>query len=1056
MATWVGTGVRIGLPRGWTVVPRPPGLVGVADPPRIDGLELVDDLDLVGVGDAELDVTPIGGVGEEQLRVVLVEQDGLLSWHLPDPRATEPAVAVPIRQGAGPAGLTASGAMAKVRAMAYRFVARAVVGLAVRSVVAVLEARRAEGPVVLADPNPANWTPSADLAALRGLHPARALLLVHGTFSSTRGSFAGLSTRIARMKARYDVVLGFDHPTLGRSPDENAAKLADTLLGWGEVPGKLDVVGYSRGGLVARALLHRGLPPAWLAAVDRVGFLATPNRGTRLASPSRWVGLVDHTTNLAAAVLAMAKLNPAVAAQAAAIDAVMAGVGVLLRALATSLLSPSDVPGLASMDPDGGWLDRLADAPLAHARYFGIAANHEPKGRLRGLADGAVDLFMGGDNDLVVPVAGVRPENLDDARMPVDLAADRSLHHLSLVAGRADALLTALDVPDPARGGVGLAVATQADDAGASAAVEAARSVLVRFPRELPDDEAERLLAIEAGWPGTLDAVRLGLAARPEAGAPPDRFSAPAEARTLAKTVRDRFAYDTPAAGPELAGDLVRALLTPGPARVTGSARALSSASDPTGARLLGTFGLGDRWTAPPPPPAGLAAETLYWCGAGRTLRGVIGDLVEDRRALANMGSGAFQTVAGAFSTGTHGSGIGLGAVHTLIGAIAVATFHQGAPVVRFLQRADAPVCDPARFPGWAAGWAAAQGLSEVPTLVTDTDRFVAHVLGLGCLGVILGVAIRTLPEYQLAEQRSSTTWNVRKHGLLDEVSRSRHYELLLSPWPDGQGDHRCLEIRRKDTALTEPEGGRPIGMKLASEGVARGIVGLLMEAAIKDPLDALPKRADTSIEETLVPHYVDRWDQVLRLNLNVASLTGEYGVAASGAVAAIEALLGLCRERIAAARDYLQAHPGDVDGMWRNHPVPAGPIAVRFVQRDDVPLSPMFGRDAAMLEFHHPGSWELDARLVAPPSRDEDRRMARYRAYDAGRRRLLADAESLLIRDHDARPHWGLYNTLDQARARAAFPGFDAWMAVYDEVNAEGRFNGRITRALGIDRGGA
>lgn len=268
----------------------------------------------------------------------------------------------------------------------------------------------------------------------------------HGTFSSTRGSFTGLSRHFARLRTRYDHVIGFDHPTLGASPDENAAKLAEALRGWGEVPQALDVVGYSRGGLVARALVHRVLPAPWRSAVDRVGFVATPNRGTPLASPARWLALLDHTTNLAAAVLALAKFTPA-APQVAAIDEVMTGVGVLLRALATTVLSPADVPGLASMDPDGAWLEGLDDTPLPTARYFGLATDHTPKGALRKLADRGVDGFMGVRNDLVVPTDGVRPENLDATRMPVDLAS-RDLHHLTLVAGAAPALLTALDVPE--------------------------------------------------------------------------------------------------------------------------------------------------------------------------------------------------------------------------------------------------------------------------------------------------------------------------------------------------------------------------------------------------------------------------------------------------------------------------------------------------------------------------------------------------------------------------------------------------------------------------------
>jgi hypothetical protein len=63
----------------------------------------------------------------------------------------------------------------------------------------------------------------------------RVLLFVHGTFSSTRGSFGDLlaQTRgrdfLDRARSRYGLVLGFDHKTLALSTADNAGDLADAL-----------------------------------------------------------------------------------------------------------------------------------------------------------------------------------------------------------------------------------------------------------------------------------------------------------------------------------------------------------------------------------------------------------------------------------------------------------------------------------------------------------------------------------------------------------------------------------------------------------------------------------------------------------------------------------------------------------------------------------------------------------------------------------------------------------------------------------------------------------
>ncbi len=183
------------------------------------------------------------------------------------------------------------------------------------------------------------------------------------------------------------------------------------------------------------------------------------------------------------------------------------------------------------------------------------------------------------------------------------------------------------------------------------------------------------------------------------------------------------------------------------------------------------------------------------------------------------------------------------------------------------------------------------------------------------------------------------------------------------------------------------------------------------------------------------------------------STLTGEYSVDRTVAVPAIDALLKLLRERAATAKAWLDAHPKDVEGMWRRHPVPMGPIAVRWVQGDDAYLSAQSGRDCVTIEVHFPGSGSLDARLL--DSRiGEGRRMRRYRAYDTGRKRLLADIEDLLCAQFDARPHWGLYQAQSGAGLLARYPGAGAWLAHYRKRNATGRFDGPLTDRLGISMG--
>lgn len=99
---------------------------------------------------------------------------------------------------------------------------------------------------------------------------ARTLILLHGTASSTRGSFSKLwlrqPTQWKRLRERFgERIYALDHCTLTKSPIENALNLARVLPRKGAV----SFLSHSRGGLVGELLC---LDPA---ALDRVGIKAT-------------------------------------------------------------------------------------------------------------------------------------------------------------------------------------------------------------------------------------------------------------------------------------------------------------------------------------------------------------------------------------------------------------------------------------------------------------------------------------------------------------------------------------------------------------------------------------------------------------------------------------------------------------------------------------------------------------------------------------------------------------------------------------------------------------
>jgi hypothetical protein len=238
----------------------------------------------------------------------------------------------------------------------------------------------------------------------------RVLLLIHGTFSKIAPSVTDLSAAFPsdngeswfRWAARrYRAILGFDHWTLSKTPEQNAEGLWKLLpQDLRTRPQCLDIITHSRGGLVARSLielLKHG------EMVKRVVFVGTPNAGTNLANPEKWGTAADFLINL-------------VHTDPTGIYGRLSGFLVQLGA-ADGL---QYVPGLMAQNPaargKNEFLGRLlaAAAPPSHVEYYAVSANYTPArddfnlvALLSEAGNLAVDSLFGQPNDLVVDTAHV-------------------------------------------------------------------------------------------------------------------------------------------------------------------------------------------------------------------------------------------------------------------------------------------------------------------------------------------------------------------------------------------------------------------------------------------------------------------------------------------------------------------------------------------------------------------------------------------------------------------------------------------------------------------------
>jgi CHAT domain/Lecithin:cholesterol acyltransferase len=293
---------------------------------------------------------------------------------------------------------------------------------------------------------------------------APVLVFVHGTFSSTQGTFADLWTQHPRhVRTLFDTyggrVVALEHPTLGASPVANAIALARAMA----PKARLHLVTHSRGGLVAEALARVCADPdaalgslgraadatlrrelETLAAivkqkrlsVDRIVRVACPARGTLLASNrlDAYLSVFRWTLQLAGVP-------------------VFPGLVDFLGEVAKRRADPTKLPGLAAQIPDSPlirWLN-AGDARVPGDLRV-VAGDLQGDSVTSWLKTLLADSFYWTDNDLVVQTRsmyGGAPRQAAQANAPRALfVLDQggSVSHFNYFANArtADAIVAAL------------------------------------------------------------------------------------------------------------------------------------------------------------------------------------------------------------------------------------------------------------------------------------------------------------------------------------------------------------------------------------------------------------------------------------------------------------------------------------------------------------------------------------------------------------------------------------------------------------------------------------
>ncbi|HSD24220.1 MAG TPA: D-arabinono-1,4-lactone oxidase [Solirubrobacterales bacterium] len=331
--------------------------------------------------------------------------------------------------------------------------------------------------------------------------------------------------------------------------------------------------------------------------------------------------------------------------------------------------------------------------------------------------------------------------------------------------------------------------------------------------------------------------------------------------------------------------------------------------------------------------------------------------------ALENLGDIDKQTISGAIATGTHGTGSRFRNISSQVEAIELV------------------------LPDGT--------LLEV-SASSEPDLLPAVRVGLGALGVIATVTLRTVPAFTVRRTDSPQPFHDTLERIQDLADGSDHFEFYVFP-------HTDVSLLRQGERTDEPPVPRHPVVDFGQEVVLENwVMGAIARAGRRMP-SKIPRLSRFVASQLAKGVKMDRSYRVFASRRMVRFTEMEYAIPRRHAAEAI---------------------PRVLEAAERADPPVGFPIEVRFVAGDDSLLSPAHDGDTCYVAVHqYQGmAWESYFRSV----------------------------ESIMD-SYGGRPHWGKRHFQTAATLAERYPRFDEFLAARNRLDPEGTFrNQYLDRVLG------
>jgi L-gulono-1,4-lactone dehydrogenase len=280
---------------------------------------------------------------------------------------------------------------------------------------------------------------------------------------------------------------------------------------------------------------------------------------------------------------------------------------------------------------------------------------------------------------------------------------------------------------------------------------------------------------------------------------------------------------------------------------------------------------------------------------AGITILQLSDALAHFGLAMENMGDVGYQTISGAISTATHGTGEKLGNISSQVVGLSLA-----------LANGSVLECSAAKKP----------------------EVFKAARVSLGALGAISTVTLRCVPSYNIRSLQEPHRLDELLESLDERCRENDHFEFFW--WPHTERAQAITNTRTQDPPA-ESQRRTGFGAYVNDILLENHAFGLIQRAAQVNRA-WIPRLAGFTAKTMTRKEVTDRSDRVFANTRLVRFAEMEYAIPRQHLVQAIRDIRAM---------------------IERTGFLISFPIEVRAVASDDIPLSPANGRDTGYIAVH-------------------------------------------------------------------------------------------------------